>query len=137
MASSITIDSLTVSSPFLFIPGAFRMGRVEVEAWTGDIHTYTKYVKDTFSIEFYNLTQSQMNTLTQILNQVGSEVLHTVTYTTDDLIRLYDGSTSPSGITNIDVNRVRQKVILDSPTGINHIQKAPNNYTCTLTGKEV
>lgn len=133
----IQIDETFINwGPFFFQDKPPRIGRVEVEQWTGGISSNTRYFKEVFEIEFTILNQQQANTLTQILQETGVEAVHTLIYQTPEITRKWDGTTAAGSNINTDVNRVREQVLL-TYDGMIHIVGNANLYTCVVHGMEI
>lgn len=110
--------SFSIYDLFAFISTKPIFGRSLSRDYTGNAHVVDRYWKDTFTVNFPKLLAAQQYALQVLLQQTGTNALHTVIYGGNGPggtleVRKYDGTTqyaSGYGI-NDDVQRLRRQVI--------------------------
>jgi hypothetical protein len=109
-----TIDGFITMGGIGITPKTSKMGISKNTAYTGTLRKNIIFVKDQFSVKLDNLDIAQISVLRQICEATGLNVFHRVVYLTNKLVCIWDGSTSASGATNYDVQRVRNKVEVEN-----------------------
>jgi len=121
-----------------WIPKGYKIGDNVVEDYLGGLHVNALYRKEQFSLVFFNLDEYISDTLEQLIvgpSSVGVNVFHTVQVTSPKMLRIWDGSTSPSVGINSDINRVRNQVYITNYLK-NRIPGNMNRYKVTVECQE-
>ena len=133
--TTLTIDNFSVSKGVSYTPMPGLVSVSNQRDYIGGLHVSSLFVpKEMFQIQIDGLTQSQVSQLEKIYNSITS-LLHTISYNTPTMQRLWDSSTVLNGILNSDIGRVRNQCFISGFTK-NNYAGVPDTYQVSLTLEE-
>jgi hypothetical protein len=111
------------------------IGAVFNRAYLGTGYAQTNYVKESFTVTFHQLTQSEHDALKKLLSQPSPLDKFIFIYGVDSRVSIWDGATDPSGETNADVSGKRNKVRVTS-IDLHHHDNIPTMFLGTVEFEE-
>ena len=136
MATRCTLDAtFEVFDQFGFDPDELEEGVSETRTLIGDLHTYSRFFKEGFTLTFTDLDVNALGTLQRLVRQTGLNAFHIVDIAVPTLRRLWDGTTAWSAGLNSDIQATRKKVKFDSFVFAN-LDAHPDRYQVSLHCQE-